>query len=70
MFSLASVWMTGCLLCSGPQAAPNQERARVELPYRGGTVVILADRIYREQNDRWVAEGAVVVEFSDTPTQD
>ncbi len=58
--------MTGCLLCSGPQAAPNQERARVELPYRGGTVVILADRIYREQNDRWVAEGAVVVEFSDT----
>ena len=66
MSSLASVLMTACLLCTGSQAVLNQERARVELPYRGGIVVILADRIYRDSADRWVAEGAVLVEFSDT----
>ena len=43
-----------------------QERARVEFPYQGGTVVISADRLFKESEERWIADGRVVVQFEDT----
>lgn len=44
----------------------SQERATAEIPYRGGTVVITADRIFKESAEVWVGEGDVVVVFEDT----
>ncbi len=42
-----------------------QERVRVEMPYEGGTVVLVADQVTREGN-RFVAEGQVVVTYQDS----
>ena len=42
-----------------------QERARVEIPYQGGTLVIVADRIFRETSLEWVAEGEVEATYED-----
>ncbi|MGH9341046.1 MAG: LPS-assembly protein LptD [Acidobacteriota bacterium] len=46
-------------------SAFSQDRARAELPYEGGTVVIEADRLLRESEERWVAEGSVIVTYGD-----
>ena len=43
-----------------------QERARAELPYQGGTIVIDADRLIKESANLWRAEGEVVVTFQDS----
>ncbi len=46
--------------------AAAQERVRVELPYRSGTVRIDADQIEKETAEIWVATGDVVVTYQDT----
>lgn len=42
-----------------------QERVRVEMPYDGGIVVLVADQVTREGN-RFLAEGQVVVTYQDS----
>ena len=42
-----------------------QDRAQAELSYRGGTVIIRADRLVRESANLWSAEGEVVLTYED-----
>lgn len=70
MLTLATALLTGCFFCPASEPLPwlgtlQPERARVELPYENGTVVITADRIYKESAEIWVAEGNVLVEYED-----
>ena len=45
----------------------SQHRPKLELPHpAGGTVTIDADRLFQESENRWVAEGKVVVSYQDT----
>ena len=54
-----------CFLCSTVCFA--EERARLELPYRPGEVLTIeADRLIREEETRWLAEGNVVIYHRDT----
>jgi LPS-assembly protein len=51
------------LLLLGPLCA--QDRVEVDVPYAAGTVRISADRIIRETEERWIAEGDVVVTYQE-----
>ncbi|MFQ5740729.1 MAG: LPS-assembly protein LptD [Acidobacteriota bacterium] len=53
------------IFLSGVGRVYSQQRARVELPYQNGTVVITADRINRESSQGYVAQGEVVVTYRD-----
>ena len=53
------------VLCFLPVFPVPQERARIDLPYEDGTVVIEADELFRESTDHWVAEGDVIVTHKD-----
>lgn len=45
----------------------SQQRAKLKLPHPdGSTITIDADRLFRESENRWVAEGNVVVSYQDT----
>ncbi len=61
---VAGLWLWMASAGVGWVAA--QERVRVELPYRGGTVVIEADQIEKETAQTWVATGAVVVTYGNS----
>lgn len=43
-----------------------QDRARLELEYKGGVLIIEADRLVKESETLWVAQGTVVAKYRDT----
>ncbi len=53
------------ILLTAVAMGQGQERVRVEMPYEGGTVVLVADQVTRE-GDQFLAEGQVVVTYQDS----
>lgn len=58
--------LSACICCLCATVAFSQPRAKLELPYQGGMLTIEADRLVRDADTRWTAEGTVVVSYRDT----